>query len=90
MAGHAELARGHDKASKIMKYDGLPGEGNLIEEDTRKPPEIPVLGSFVSTMVSGGTELNPILSASSFGDYVEKPKLTAKITLIDAHSDDNF
>ena len=89
MAGHAEMAHGNDRASKIMKYDGLPSEGKPIIEEYRKPAEIPVMGSFVSTM-GGGVDMNPVLAATSFGDQYQKPKFTAKITLFDSHSDDNF
>jgi len=89
MAGHAEAAHGSDRASSIMKFDGLPGEGKPIVEEFKKPTEIPVMGSFVSTM-SGGVDMNPVAVATSFGDQYQKPKFTAKITLFDTHSDDNF
>lgn len=74
----------------IMKYDGLPGEGKPIIEDFKRPVEIPVMGKFVSTMGDGGVDMNPLSMVSSFGDTVSKPKFTAKITLIDTHSNDNF
>lgn len=89
MAGHAEMAHGSDRASQIMKFDGLPGEGKPIIEDFRKPAEIPVIGSFVSTM-GGGVDMNPVLAATAFSDQYQKPKFTAKITLFDSHSDDNY
>ena len=90
MAGHAEAAHGSDRASQIMKFDGLPGKGKPIVEDFKRPVEIPVLGKFVSTMYDGGASLSPLASVSSFGDSVNKPKFTAKITLVDTHSNDNF
>ena len=90
MAGHAEMARGSDRASKIMKYDGLPGKGKpIIEEFNRKPTTVPVLGGFVSTL-GNSVEVNPLSAMSAFGDVQEKPKFTAKITLFDEHSDDRF
>lgn len=90
MAGRAEAAHGSDRASNIMKYDGLPGTGKPIIEEFKKPAELPIVGSFVSTMGPAGIELNPIASTAAFGDAVQKPKFTAKITLFDSHGDDNF
>ena len=90
MAGHAEAAHGSDRASTIMKYDGLPGQGKPVVTDFKRPVEFPVLGKFVSTMGNAGVDLSPLSSVSSFGDTIQKPKFTAKITLIDTHSDDNF
>ena len=90
MAGRAEVAHGSDRASKIMKYDGLPGKGKPIVEEFKKPEVLPIVGSFVSTMGPAGIELNPIASATGFGDSIQKPKFTAKITLFDSHGDDNF
>lgn len=90
MAGFGEAARGMDRASKIMKFDGLPEKGRPIVEEFRKE-EIPVLGSFLSTMdARSGIDLNPISIASEFGDSVQKPKFTAKITLFDTHGNDTF
>ena len=91
MAGHAEVARGSDRASKIMKYDGLPGKGKLVVEEFNqaKTSQVPVLGGFVSTMGSP-VEVNPLSVTSAFGDVQSKPKFTAKITLFDEHSNDRF
>ena len=89
MAGFAEAAHGSDKASKIMKYEGLPGEGKPIVQEFHRPNEIPVLSGFVSTL-GDGAEVSPLALVSQIGDATQKPKFTAKITLIDTHSDDNF
>ena len=89
MAGRGDSAHGSDRASKIMKWDGLPGVGKPIIEEPKPESKIPVIGSFVSTL-GGSVELNPVLAATQFGDSIERPKFTAKITLFDSHSDDNF
>ena len=90
MAGHAEAAHGTDRATKIMKYDGLPEKGKLISTETSRPKEIPVMGEFVSSLGDGGVEFSSFSSISSFGDSIQKPKFTAKLTLTDLHSEDNF
>ncbi len=91
MPGHAEAAHGTDKATNIMKFEGLPEKGKLISEETSQPKEVPVLGGFVSSMgTEGGVEFSSFSSVSAFGDAYKKPKFTAKITLLDSHSDDNF
>lgn len=90
MAGHAEVAHGSDRATKIMKYDGLPGDGKPIVQEFNQQREYPVMGKFVSTLGDGVDMNSPILSASMFGDSIQKPKFMAKITLIDTHNDDNF
>lgn len=90
MAGHAEAAHGTDRTANIMKFDGLPGKGKPVVQRFDKPdPEVPVIGSFVSTM-EGGAEVSPFSIVSGFGDSVQKPKFTAKITLFDSHGDDNY
>jgi hypothetical protein len=91
MAGRGDAARGIDRASKIMKYDGLPGKGKPIVEDfNSRPSQIPVLGGFVSTMGADPVAVNPLSVTSAFGDVQAKPKFTAKITLFDEHSNDVF
>ena len=89
MAGFGEAARGSDRATKILKFNGLPGKGEPIVEEFKKPQEVPVLGQFISTM-GDAVSLNPLSAANAFGDSVQKPRFIAKITLFDEHSDDNF
>lgn len=90
MAGFGEAVRGNDRATRIMKYDGLPENGKPIVEEYKRSEEFPVIGSFRSTLGDGVLMDNPILAATEFGDSVQKPKFMAKLTLVDSHSDDLF
>lgn len=88
--GHAEVARGCDRASKILKYDGLPENGKPVVQEFHPQTEIPIIGSFVSTLGDSGVELSALSSTSMYGDSVQKPKFTAKIILQDPNSADAF
>ena len=92
MAGRAEVAHGSDKASRIQKFDGLPEKGKVIDDGFRRNVSrvgAPVLGEFVSTLgAKAGVDINSNF-ASDILDQ-SKPKFTAKITILDAHSDEAF